>query len=737
MATEVKRVLCYFCHQRCGLLVEVEDGKATRVRGNPNHLFRGFSCVKGRASIEYHDHPDRLNYPLKRVGDRGENKWQRIPWEQALDEIASRLASIKREYGPEALVTAEGTHRTNIQWALRAFMHLYGTPNMISAGTICYCNTTTVHLATYGWYGATAGASTADASCVVQWGHNPHQCYPLEYETLRRVKKDKGTKIIVVDPRRTETAKLADIWLPIRPATDAAMALAWLNVIINEGLYDRDFVDKWTLGFDQLRDRVQEYTPRKVAEITRVPEEDIREAARLFATVKPAFLGHGLATDQIGRNSSQAIRAFCCLRTITGNLDTKGGERLGRTGDLKKFVWDGDLDCGDQMPVEQWQKQLGSDRFRLQSYPGWKLLSEPFQRVYGHGLATYPVSFASPMYVWDAILTAKPYPVKAFIAQGNNTLLCFANTRKVYQALKAVDLLVVMDYWLTPTALLADYALPAATWLERDDVCAVASGDMGNMLVASERAVPPLYERRTDYDFWRGMAFRLGLDKGFPWKDSLAEMWDYRLKPMGLTFKELLERNYYAPGGEYKKYEQIGFATPSGKAELYSSIFEKLGYDPLPSYEEPAESPERTPELVAEYPLILTTSPRHAEAYHSEHRQIRSLRRRHPDPQVEIHERTAERLDISHGDWVYVETRRGRIRMRAKVTSDIVEDVVTTEHSWWFPEEPEEEPFLEGVWVSNANLLTSDSLEDADPMCGGWTNRGLLCKVYRVKDFKS
>ena len=269
---------------------------------------------------------------------------------------------------------------------------------------------------------------------------------------------------------------------------------------------------------------------------------------------------------------------------------------------------------------------------------------------------------AHPPTAWEAMITGRPYPVKALLITANNSLLSRGNTRKVYQALKSLDLLVVTDYWMTPTAMLADYVLPGATWLERP-FCTVGYYDAGcNYVLGCERATRPLYERREDYELWRGLALRLGL-KGFPWEKTIEEVFDWRLSSIGLTLKEVAARGgvvFFEPS--HRKYEKHGFATPTGKVELYSTILEKLGYDPLPHYEEPIESPIRTPELHREYPLILCTSPRHLEAYHSEHRYVRMLRSRHPDPQVEIHEQTAAELGIAQGDWVYVETRRGRHR---------------------------------------------------------------------------
>lgn len=739
-AQEVKHSRCYFCHDRCAVNIYVENGKAVKIEGDKESDSQGMICVKGRSAIEHLYHEDRLNFPLKRVGERGENKWQRIPWEDAVSEIAEKLQRTREKYGAESLAISEGTDRTYLQFVMFAFLHLFGSPNFICDGTICYMNTLALDTSTYGWfpghaYSVTkAGIVPGATKCIVVWGQNPSESHPSQYRDIINNQKA-GTKVIIIDPRQTPVAKRADLWLPLRPATDGALALGWLNVIIEEELYDKEFADKWCYGFDKLKDRVREYPPEKVSDITGLSEELIINSARMYANNKPAMIAYGLSTDQIGRNSSQAIRAKAILRAITGNLDVEGGEILGFPDEQGKIIASSDLDCADKLPKEQKEKQLGSERFRFQSFPGYEIMSEPYNRVWKHKLPAYGFSFANSMYVWDAILNEAPYPVKAFIAVANNTLLSRANTRKVYNALKKLDLMVVSDYWMTPTAELADYVMPAADWMERPNLTERRSGIIGSLLIASEAAVSPLCERHSDYDFFRALAQKLELSNDFPWGKSYEELCDYRLAPIGITFKELVDKKRVAFDKRFKKYETDGFATPTGKVELYSTVFEKLGYEPLPFYEEPAESPVRTPELLQEYPLILSTSPRHIEAYHSEQRQIRSLRMKHPSPLVELNENTAKQLNVNEGDWVYIETRRGRIRMRAKLSADIPQNVVMPEHGWWFPEEPGEEPFLHGLWTSNANLLTDDSLDNCDPLCGGWTNRGLLCRVYPVKQF--
>jgi anaerobic selenocysteine-containing dehydrogenase len=291
---------------------------------------------------------------------------------------------------------------------------------------------------------------------------------------------------------------------------------------------------------------------------------------------------------------------------------------------------------------------------------------------------------------------------------------------------------VVQDFWLTPTAQLADYVLPAASWLERP-MCSTQE-DFTDVVWGGDRAIPPLGERKDDYTFFRDLALATGQDNAdWPW-ETLEDVIAYRLKPLGITYDEFVRTGYILGTRKYKKYEEEGFATASGKLELASSVLEKLGGDPLPYYEEPPESPVSAPDVAKDYPLILNTGGRFMPMFHSEHRQLGiGMREKHPDPIVTIHPWIAEKLGIQDGDWVWIETRRGRIKQRASLDPGILPDVVNCEASWWFPEQSGEDPCLFGVFQSNANVLTPDSAEFCDPLTGGWASRALLCRVYKVE----
>jgi anaerobic selenocysteine-containing dehydrogenase len=653
---EVKKANCFFCPLSCAVLVKIQNGRVLSIHGNPDSpVSQGYNCERSKAAPEHLYHKDRLNYPRKRVGERGEGEWERIPWEQGLDEVAEKIKEAKSQYGPEAIATSNGTYRT-VKYIGRRFMNLLGSPNILAAGTqVCFCNVAVIESITHGRMQHISDYD--NAQCIVEWAANPAHSWPQNWHRIIRAKK-RGAKLIVVDPRLTETAARADIWLQPRPGTDTALLMGWMNVIINENLYDTDFVEKWTVGFNELRERVQKYFPAKVAEITGVVEDKIRESARMYARAKPACMGWGVTFDQLGRNATQAVRARAILRAITGNLDVKGGNLL--AGPHPTLIPESEIEENERLSQEQRQKQLGSDRFRLYTWDTYDKITEYAKEIGYRGTyaSAYVVKCNAPA-TWRAILTGEPYPVRAMLTVASNPMVTSANTKIVYEAIKKLDLYVVMDYWMTPSAELADYVFPAASWIERPWLES-HWGAFPNV-EAGERAIEPLEERRSDFQFYRELGIRLGQD--WPWK-TMEELYDYQLNPLGFTWKEFVGKvRYDDPLAGYKRYEKTGFATPSRKVEIYSSILEGLGYDPLPEYEEPAESIVSTPELAKEYPLTLITGGRFRPMFHSEHRQVESLRRMHPDPIVQINPELGIIHGIADGDWVWIETRLGKTKL--------------------------------------------------------------------------
>ncbi len=733
---KIKKAGCFFCHNNCGVLVHVKNNRVIKVTGNPDHpMSKGYICQRAVHAPKWLYHPDQLQYPLKRAGKRGEGKWQRISWNHALDEISGKLDQHRQAHGAESLVVTEGTYRSDHFWARTRFLNLFGNPqNLACPGVICGLNCYNMDLALVG--SMNYGSDLVDTQCVVIWGGNPKETRLTRWLMLRQKMRQGDIKVIVVDSRVTGTAAHADICLQLRPGTDNALALGWIHIIINEGLYDREFVENWTHGFEKVRERVAAYTPQHVAKITGLAAEDIVKSARMYATTKPACMERGVASDQLGLNSARVEQARVILRAITGNIDVRGGNPVSGpsyTMDGKRFVCDSELELSDKCPVEQRKKQIGSDRYKLMTWPAWEILEPYYKKLYNApNPQQHRLEVSTPL-VLRAIINEKPYPIKAMISWASNPVLWAGNTKLVLEALTHpnLDIHVVRDYWMTPTAQLADYVLPAASWLERP-LCGTFE-DMFDNVFGGERAIDPMGERKTDFQFWRDLGIRLGQEAYWPW-NSLEEVIQERLEPLEMSYEEFIEKGCLLAEKKYRKYEKTGFSTPTGKVELYSTVLEKLGYDPLPYYEEPPESPVSTPELLEQYPLILTTGSKFMPMFHSEHRQKGiGLREKHPDPLVHIHPKTAEDLGINHGDWVYIETIRGRIRQKADVTDTIRQDVVDSEASWWFPEKTGELPSLFGALESNSNMLTLEDPDLCDPLTGAWCNRGLLCKVYKAE----
>jgi len=796
----VKKTLCHGCTRRCGLVVYVdENGKPVKLEGDKEQpMSKGFFCARGRALVfEQPFHKDRLKRPLKRVGERGQGKWQPISWDQALDEIATKLKEIKEKYGAEAIACVLDT-AIGLGFAGVRFMNLLGSPNRFTlGGQVCYGNGYKMDEVTYG---VDTASDRANSMCTVVWGCNPAISKP---EWFRYIKESirKGGKVITVDPLCTECAKISNIWLQIRPGSDGAMMMAWLNIIINEDLYDRDFVEKWTnapylvrldlnrllresdivaggdpekfMAWDPsteqpiacnrepmsneqpsvkppltgeyvvtladgkkvecktvwqlLKERVAKYTPEKVAEITWVPADKIMEAARMYATTKPANFFGGLATDLLGPSANQCARARAILRAITGNLGVKGGEVI--LGPFPKVNSD---TAEDKMPPEQMKKTLGADRFRIWTWESSQELFK-YQKKVGYHFPSQWYGAHAPT-VWRAILTGKPYPVKALIVVGSNPLVTGANTKLIYKALMKLDLLVTHDLYMTPTADLSDYVTPGTMdeieqirlhvgfagtgWLE------------GHSIMSSDQAIKPPGEAWSDFRFWRELGVRMGQE--WPWKTE-EEYYDWQLEPLGYTFREFHNKvHFLVPQPEYKQYEKTGFGTPSGKVEIFSSHLRSKGYDPLPEYEEPPNSPVSTPKLAEEYPYIQATA-RLRGYYISQYRQLESIRKMRPDPLILINPETATKLGIKDGDWVWIESPLGkdRIKQRAKLVSSLHPRVVYPDPCWWFPEKSEPGA-LHGVWESNVNVIIDDALERCCPMIGSWNLNANLVKIYKA-----
>ncbi len=700
----IYKSVCRSCHGGCGVLLSVRDNLLENVAPDTESPFsKGYMCIKGRSIREMMYHPDRILYPLKGVGPRQNKKWGKISWERALTEISEKIDAIRQITGPETIAIGQGTGRHHYMDVVR-FANVLGTPNWYEPGlSNCFIPRITVSNLTYGGFVSADYYGKIPPRTILFWGHNPLVTSPDgELSALVQRALKNGAYGIAIDPRKSETAQRCEMWLPIRPGTDCALALAMTHYIINENIYDRHFVENYTTGFQELKAHIQPFSPSWAQDITGINVELIISAARQYALEKPSVLEWGLAIEQTP-NSLQTVRAVAILRGITGNIDVPGSDLLGASI-LKPFPT-----LKSALSKGMIKKRLGGSEFKLLG-----------------GSRAFMPSAHIPA-VMRAMKEGIPYKIRALLNWGSNPLLTLANTRRVYEALSSLELMVVSDMFMTPTAAMADYILPAAFWPEVNQIIEIPYVT-ANAVMAQQKVVS-VGECRQDEDMLMDLARRLNLPGS---EESSEDIINFRLSGLGITFEELKQQQYVFPEPKYYKYQngKAGFRTPSGKVELYSKSLKRMGYGPLPFYREPPESPISTTELHQTYPYVLTTGSRRKEFFHSDNRQIKSLRKRRPWPVAEINCHDAENNGIHHGDMVRISSPRGSIEMHAHVTSRIAPGVVSIDHGWWFPEKADTDF---GIWEANANVLTSDA-PPYDPAMGTYQLRALLCAIQKIKE---
>lgn len=789
------------CHGTCGILAHIKDGKLVKIEGDESHPWnQGRLCARVLAMTQYVEHPDRLRQPLKRVGERGEGKWEAISWEEAFDTIEKRMKDIREEHGAESMVFAGGTGRDIYPW-LSMLAYAYGSPNVMFAlsGNACYGPRMAAMATVQGDYTVfDAGQWFPDRyddprfkrpECMIIWGYNIHATCPdniFGHWIVDMMKK--GTKIINIDPRLSWFASRSKHWLQIRPGTDSALAMGFLNILINEDLYDHEFLEKWTNGNHLVREDTNHL----------LRESDLSEGAP-FANfvvwdqdagqpevwdtklvdfrrpgVNPMISGGCTVTLKDGKEvrchtAWDAFRAEVDkyppekVQEITGvpARDVIAATRLFAASKPASIHWGVAIDMTPavtplcQAIATMWALTGNLDvpggnliarfAFDVVSYalPGTKgaiklksqEMDEP--RVGADRYMPYNKFYwrAQTDLTLNQIFTGEPYPIKGLWIQTANLLAGTGlDPLKWREALKKLDLVVAVDLFQNPTTQYADIVLPATTFLEKD------SFRSWWVPLQTINKVMSVEDCRPDMEINFELAQRLDPDFAF---DSLYDLYDEILKPSGMTFHELQDHGpAFPPEGSsscpYLRHEagllrpdkRPGFRTPTGRFELYSSLREEWDLEPIPHHEEPPFTPVTRPDLFEKYPLILSTGRRSPVFFHTEHRNIPWLREADPDPTLEIHPRIAQEAGIGNGEWVWVENWMGRAKFKAKLTPVVPTWMVMAAHGWWFPEKKDEEPSLYGNWESNINLLIPMDEQGKDGL--GAPIKHSMCKVYKA-----
>lgn len=727
------------CHNACGILVYVKDGKVAKIEGDPESPYnKGKLCMRCLNMLEAYYHQDRVKWPLKRVGARGENKWERISWDEAFDIIEEKVTAIKKEYGAESIVSLEGTGR-NVNWQVPMMSYaVFSSPNFglgFLSGDACYLPRCS------GMYAMQAEATIADMAqqfekryddpswkcpeVILIWANNPIVSNGdgfLGHWIVDCMKM--GSKLIVIDPELTWLASKAEYFLQIRPGTDGALALGMLNVIINEELYDKEFVEKWTYGFDDLTERVQQWPVERVSQITWAPAELIKEAARLYAKAKPASLQWGLPIDMHPDGISCA-QAISLMVGICGNFDVPGGNIVARQG---RNVAIGYMTGAEFVSPESWAKHL----------------VPPNTPMHNQGV----MGTAQGDAILEAIETGKPYPIRMLWFQSTNPIANMgAEAPRIYKAITSVDFNVVVDLFITPTAAAcADLFLPCAMGNERNSVRpwwfpvrSINKITQYEECKSDEQLVVDL-GKRLNPELFKKMGWETDVDL-LDWVVNVNNPeWTWPDKWDG-NWQDLHDTHISFDNWSYKKHEtgllradgEPGFNTPTGLMECNCLALDSFDVDPLPYWQEPPESPVSTPLLAKEYPFVLTTGRRSWEFFHSEHRQLPTMREFHPDPIVSINTETAASLGIRDGDWVWIENMRGRAKQKAKLKPFLHPQVISAEHGWWFPELRGD--YLFGVFDSNPNNLTK--MGQYGPTGYGAPYKCLICNIYKATEENS
>jgi cysteine desulfurase NifS len=710
-----KKGICGICPAGCWVNIGLKKGKIEAIEADTGHPL-GMICRRGEQASEIVHSKNRLKYPLRRIGLKGNHKFEQISWDIAFEMIADKFKNIKKESGPEAIsiYTGRGAFELSLCDMFQPkgvavssasnILFPFGSPNTMGVGALCYVSFAMIapHL-TMGRMLINMFTDIENAEFLVVWGANPAtDSPPLDMYRLEAAAK-RGAEIVVIDPRQTETTKRTNArWIPIRPGTDGALALSMLYVLIDEEIFDEDFVDNWCHGFKELSEYVQHFSPEVVEDITSISANTIRYLARRICHAKGAcpVMYTGLEYSNSG---IQAIRSVLILFALAGQLDVPGGIGLAMLNSHFPI----DRSCNKENP----DLDLAVAREKFPIYSKYRGES------HASGLVT-------------SVLNGDPYRIRALLIHGASILTSWPQAAIWRETLSKLDFLVCIDRQMTADAAYADIVLPATTMFEIDSYMTY-----GPIFRLREKIIEPVGEARNDYLIMVELANRLGYGQLFPQTEK--EMIQFALKISGYTLEDVKAAGGWvkipSPMMEYKKWQKgelrsnakPGFDTPSGKFEIWSTILEDYGYEPLPKYIEPTEGPLSRPDLKNKYPLVFNSGARPQTDFRSQHHNISGLMKDNPEPVVEINVMDATKRKITSGDLVEVQTLRGKIPFRAKVTEDIVQGAVECNMGGGTPVGPK-------AWQEwNVNELTD--LQNYDDISGFPVYKSLLCEVRKVE----
>lgn len=683
--TRVEQVAtnCEMCFWRCGVMAEVADGKVLKLVGNPHHpLTKGQLCARGNAGTQLLYDPDRLKYPQIRTGKRGEGKFRRVSWNEALDFFATRLKEIKQKYGPEAVgFFPHGVGSGFFGTLMKAF----GTPNSAEpAFAQCRGPRDVGYQLTFGRaVNSPEPVDLEESKCIVLIGSHIGENIFTSQVTNFITGLQRGAKLIVVDPRFSTAASKATWWLPIKPGTDLALLLAWMNVLIGEGLYDKRYIDQYAVGMKELRDHVQPFTPEWAGPITELSAEQIRETAHAMAEARPAVAVHpGRHVTWYG-DDTQRARAMAVLTALLGAYGRKGGMFL--------------------------PTKVKQGRIPLPSFP-----ESERGRADGGGSA-YPLATEETQGLTQGLVeatrTGHPYSIKAWVVYGQNVLESIPQRQDTLKAIEQLEFMAVVDVLPVEQTNYADLVLPEATYLERYDPPAVVTTSKRPFVAVRQPAIEPLYESKPGWWIAKQMASRLGLEDYFPWtdpNDHLARL----VQPLGTNMAEVKSLGAVSFDGHpyiEDRTETDGpiFPTQSGKIELYSSVLKDLNFDPLPKFSPPEGPP---PGFVR---LIYGRAPMHSFARSENNAWLHELM---PDNQVWIHREVAESFGVKDGERVVLENQDGArsLPIAVRATESIRKDCAYMVHGFGALAPGLKKAHKKGA--SDSQLITRVKI---DPIMGG------------------